>query len=100
MLKRHVRRSPAASGCDPGGLTKKVVRPSHRRKMTHRAVEQFAMSVRSACAGFSISEACYWCSMDAARASGLGSLLRAVPAFRSSRGLTNTGFVHCELGSA
>ena len=40
-------------------LAKKVVRPSHRREMAHRAVEQFAMSIRSACGGFSISETCY-----------------------------------------
>src|ERR1700743_1649387 len=38
--------------------------------------------------------------MDAAGTSGLGSLLRAVSAFGSSRGLTHTGFIHCALGSA
>jgi len=38
--------------------------------------------------------------MGAASTLGLGSILRAVSAFRSSRGSADIGCIHCALGSA
>ena len=40
-------------------LAKKVVRPSQRREMAKRAVQQFGVSVRLACEMFRLSQACY-----------------------------------------
>ena len=36
-----------------------MVKPSHRKEMATRAVEQYSISIRLSCATFSISETCY-----------------------------------------
>lgn len=42
-----------------GGSCKKVVKPSRRREMAQRAVQQRGLSIRAACQAFRISQACY-----------------------------------------
>ena len=45
--------------CNQGSHRKKVVRPSRRREMAKIAVCNERLSIRAACAAFTISETCY-----------------------------------------
>src|ERR1700693_4308353 len=57
--QKNVRRRKIEGGDGDGGHAKKVVRPSLRREMAKKAVQQYGCSIRLACAAFAISVVCY-----------------------------------------
>src|SRR5690606_27465620 len=56
---QDVRRGEAQGRDCVGGARKKVVRPSRRREMARRVVQERGVSIRLACEAFRVSQTCY-----------------------------------------
>ena len=61
---QDVRRREDQGRDHLGGSCNKVVKPSCRREMAHRALQQHGASIKAACQAFQISQACYRCSIE------------------------------------
>lgn len=58
-LKKMYAEERLKAGILQEAMAKKVVTPSRRREMAHKAVTERGVSIRLACAAFAISETCY-----------------------------------------